>query len=80
MQEAARSVWEGVGTACGGACIGEDETEGEACPYGGGGEERGVRVGEEVGQFAEGAGLPGVEVDVWWGRGGMEVAEAGWGC
>ena len=39
-----------------------------------------MRVDEEVGEFAQGAGLPGVEVDVWWGSGGVEVAEAGEGC
>jgi hypothetical protein len=37
-----------------------------------------VGIGEEVGEFAQGAGLPGVEYDVW-GEGGVEVAEAG-GC
>jgi hypothetical protein len=37
-----------------------------------------VGIGEEVGEFAQGAGLPSVEYDVW-GEGGVEVAEAG-GC
>lgn len=78
MEEAAGNVWERVGSACGGARIGEDEAEGETCAYRGDGEERGVGIGEEVGEFAQGAGLPGVEYDVW-GEGGVEVAEAG-GC
>jgi hypothetical protein len=40
-----------------------------------------VRVGEEVCEFAQGAGLPGVEGDVLGegGGGGVEVAEAGKG-
>lgn len=35
-------------------------------------------VSEEVGEFAQGAGLPGVEGDVW-GEGGVEVADPGEG-
>jgi hypothetical protein len=41
-----------------------------------------VRVGEEVGEFAQGAGLPCVEGDVLGeggGGGGVEVAESGKG-
>ncbi len=60
--------------------VGVDEAVGEAGADGGGGEERGERGDEQVRELAEGAGGPGVDLEVG-GQGGAgvggEVGEAG---
>lgn len=49
--------------------VGVYETVGEPCAYHGRGEEGGYGGDEEVGELAEGAGWPGVDLEVW-GEGG----------
>lgn len=57
-------------------CVWVDETVGEAGAYCRSGKEGGQCGDEEVGQFAKGAGWPGVDLEVRWEGVGVVVGNS----